>query len=206
MTKIFLSFDDGFLDQFKWARALFHFKIPGTFYVNPINLDTSGFLKMSHLRQMHDEWGHTIANHLWSHECPMHGISPKAVVADYKATVEWLCANDFADGSCHVALPYGSFGGSWTLEYVNLLLSLTDSVRDAGIRQKEEIKNLNLICAKETVDIDLAEQPVCARYFHQYPNLKDVDFISMLEKLDLLRQNGEVEFVSILEVAHVSAC
>ena len=203
MIKIFLSFDDGFLDQFKWARALFYYKIKGTFYINPFNIDIVGYLKMWQLRKMHDEWGHVIANHLWSHECPTIGFTEMALSSEFETTRQWLCDNNFEDGSMHVALPYGSNAGKWTLEYVTQMSKLADSVRDAGKQTQEIIDKTDMICAKETTQIDLDGSEICARYFHNYPNLKDVDFLEMLATIDKLREQKKVETVSILEVAYV---
>lgn len=206
MLKIFLSFDDGFLDQFKWARALFSYQIKGTFYINPYTLDSSGYLKMWQLKKMHDEWGHIIANHLWSHECPVLGLTELAVAAEFEATRQWLCDNGFEDGSMHVALPFGSQGGGWTLESIRHLEKLADSVRDAGVQTQEVIDNTSMIWAQEITSIDLDGSDICARSFHQYPNLKDDDFLAMLEMIDDLREQKKVETISIQEVAYVSTC
>lgn len=206
MIKIFLSFDDGFLDQFKWARALFYYKIEGTFYINPLSIDAKGFLKMWQLKKMHDEWGHVIANHLWSHECPLHSMTKLSVAAEFEATRQWLCDKGFEDGGMHLALPYGSKGGKWTLEFIDLLEKLSDSIRDAGTQTQEIIDNTTILSSQETTKIDLNGSEICARHFHMYPNLKDDAFLAMLAEIDELRKKKKVETVSVKEIFCVSTC
>ncbi len=46
MKKVAISFDDGILSQFKWARGLFHYGIKGTFYISPFHVGDKGFLNL----------------------------------------------------------------------------------------------------------------------------------------------------------------
>ena len=104
-TRIAISFDDGLLAQFKWARGLYRHSMIGTFYINPFNINRFGFLTLDQLKKMKNEWNHTIANHLWLHESPATA-SMDIVLGNLAAAGDWLERNGFEDGSRLLALPY----------------------------------------------------------------------------------------------------
>ena len=96
MRRVAISFDDGLLDQFKWARGLYRYGIQGTFYICPFHVGHTGCLMPDQLKRMHEEWGHTIANHFWLHERPNGGrggltfVSDQILIRNLTFGAEWL--------------------------------------------------------------------------------------------------------------------
>ncbi len=81
-NKFAISFDDGFSDQYKWARFLHSCGIQGTFYINPFYVGYPLQLTLDQLKRMHDEWGHVIANHFWIHNAPAANYTMKMIIVN----------------------------------------------------------------------------------------------------------------------------
>ena len=202
MNRFAISFDDGLLDQFKWARGLYRFEIQGTFYINPFRVGHTMYLDLDQLKRMHDEWGHVIANHFWLHECPKgcHNnpspISNQVLLRNMTFGAEWLDDHGFEDGSRLVALPFGSVGGGWSKELIKNLLNFCDQIRDVG--NGINMKKSRVLNAVETTNIvDAPDDALVCYYFHGNHNTSDTAFVDLLEKL----KNSDVEFTSMLKEA-----
>ena len=200
--KAAISFDDGLLDQFKWARALWRCKIKGTFYINPFHVGHRRRLTLDELKRMHDEWGHTIANHFWTHESPNGGylsvipVSKQVLIRNLTFASEWLNDNGFGDGSMLVALPFGSKGGGWSKELINNLLNFCDQIRDVGSGINK--KGSRILTAIETTEmIDASDDSLVCYYFHGNHMTSDGSFLDFLYKL---RESG-VEITSMIKEA-----
>lgn len=191
-TRVAISFDDGLLAQFKWARGLFRYNITGTFYVNPFYIDHAGFLSLDQLKKMKNEWGHVIANHLWLHESPA-SVDMDIIFGNLAAAGDWLERNGFGDGSRLLALPYGSVGGKWTEDHINVLLDECEQIRDVGSGINDF--GSSLITAVESTDVISVENKLLCYYFHGNHNTSDHDFISLLEEL----KSSDFELSSMLE-------
>lgn len=198
-AKISISFDDGLVDQFKWARALHHVGIVGTFYVCPFHVDSHKFLSLEQLKRMKLEWGHTIANHLWIHKAPKAGLSVKAILALYDCARKWLVKNGFEDGSRMVALPFGQEGGGWTPEYINALLEVCDQVRDYTTTGVNDLDAYRYVTANGFLDRPFVEGKLNLIGLHDNGYNSDGEFLEFLDRL----QDEDVEVVSMLEIANV---
>lgn len=195
--KIAFTFDDGLLDQFKWARLLHSCGIRGTFYINPFNIGNPGFLTLWQLRMMNDEWGHTIANHFWIHECPRNA-SMKIMVGNLLCAKEWLKNNDF-DGGELVALPYGSVGGRWTKEHIEELFKHCLQIRDFNYNPPlNDINEGRFLVASERFDLVVEEGKTMIYCFHKGGRGFDE---KMLALMDLVK---EFELVSMKDLFNVS--
>lgn len=201
--KVAISFDDGLLDQFKWARALHNCEIKGTFYICPFHVGHQGCLTLDQLKRMHDEWGHTIANHFWLHESPKGSklnaepVSEQILIRNMIQAENWLTENGFADGGKLVSLPFGSKGGKWTKEIIDNLLQFCDQIRDVGSGINKP--GSKIITAQETTEpIGAPDDALVCYYFHGNCNTTDNAFTELLYKL----REQKVEFTSMLEEAH----
>jgi len=200
--EVALSFDDGLLDQFKWARALYRYRIKGTFYICPFYIGNIGHLNADQLKQMHDEWGHVIANHFWLHEAPRgskqcnDAVGDQVLIRNMLFAAEWLDKNGFDDGKSLVALPFGSAGGGWSKALINNLLKFCDQIRDVGSGVNK--KGSRILTAMETTDlINAPDNSLVCYYFHGNHNTADQDLINLLNKL----VKSDVKFTSMLEEA-----
>lgn len=198
--KVAISFDDGLLDQFKWARGLWRCDIQGTFYINPFRIGHRMCLTLDQLKRMRDEWGHTIANHLWIHEAPKgsvlnpNPVSEQVLIRDMLFAAEWLEKNGFDKGSLLVALPFGSEGGKWTDEIIYNMLEFCDQIRDVG--DGVNLKRSKILSAIETTKvIDAPDDALVCYYFHGNYNTSDSAFLELLYGL---REAG-VRFTSMLK-------
>ena len=195
-SRIAISFDDGLLAQFKWARGLYKYNISGTFYINPFNLGGYGFLTLDQLKKMKNEWGHVIANHLWLHESPAT-VSMEIVLGNLFAARDWLERNGFEEGSRLLALPYGSRGGRWTEDHINVLFGECEQIRDVGSGVNHFI--CKMPTAVESTDLMHIEGKLLCHYFHGNHNTSDHDFVSFLEEIE----NSDLEKSSMLgELEH----
>lgn len=197
-----LSFDDGLLDQFKWARGLYRYGVQGTFYICPFHVGYKGYLTLDQLRRMHDEWGHTIANHFWLHEAPIGSKQVRVPICDQVLLrnmifgAGWLDDNGFDDGSALVALPFGSRGGGWSKEIIENLLEFCDQIRDVG--DGINLRKSRFLNAAETTRvIDAPDGTLICYYFHGNHNTSDKDFMGLLDELE----NSGAEFTSMLKEA-----
>ena len=200
--KVAISFDDGFLDQFKWARALWRCKIEGTFYVNPFRIGHRMYLTLDQLKRMREEWGHTIGNHLWIHEAPMGSafseapVCEQVLIRDMLFAAEWLDKNGFDDGSLLVALPFGSKGGGWSSEIIHNMLEFCDQIRDIG--DGINLKKSKILTSRETIElIDAPDSALVCYYFHCNDVTTDTGFLDLLYKL----READVEFTSMRKEA-----
>ncbi len=197
MTKVAISFDDGVIDQFKWARALNHFGIVGTFYINPFCVGLFRFLNLQQLRRMHDEWGHTIANHFWLHEAPANGVSIQALISNLEYAKKWLVDNGFEDGKDLVALPYGSIGGHWTPSICKKLLNHCIQIRDVsdGFNDLDETE---LLGAVENVEAKFVDDKLNLVCFHQVTEtITDAKMMLLFERI------SKLDVTSMKEIANV---
>lgn len=194
MSRIALSFDDGLLAQFKWARGLYRYEIPGTFYVNPFFIGFGNYLTLDQLKQMKD-WGHTIANHLWLHEVPAK-IGIDVILGNYYMAKKWLEKNGFEDGSALVALPYGSVGGKWTDEHIETMLDNCDQIRDVGLSCNSY--GSKVISAVESTDLILVEDQLICHYFHGNHNTSDKNFVEFLDNII----TSKIEISSMFQEAY----
>jgi len=204
-----LSFDDGNLSQFKWARGLHYFNITGTFYVNPSMLNRSGKLHDWMLRKMHDEWGHVIANHMWEHKSAK-SLSLKEAIDSIKRTDDWLIKNGFEDGAGLLALPYGSVGGRWN-EYKDEICNVVKLVRDVsntGINKNDYDCTLSALGDNvgkmfEILNV-VKDDFVYLFYFHSSQNTFDPHFVKFLERLNELRTEGKIDITSMADLVRES--
>lgn len=181
MSRITISFDDGLLTQFKWARGLYRYEIPATFYINPFFIGFGNYLSLDQLKQMKD-WGHVIANHLWLHESPAT-VSMDVILGNYAMAGEWLDKHGFEDGSTLVALPYGSIGGRWTEEHISTMLEYCDQIRDVRFDHDTAFNEYGskVIKAIESTKLVLAEDKLICHYFHGNHNTSDENFVAFLD-------------------------
>lgn len=188
MNRFAISFDDGLLDQFKWARALYRFEIQGTFYVNPFRVGHRMFLDLDQLKRMHDEWGHIIANHFWIHESPkgchysQTPITDQVLLRNMTFGAEWLRDHGFEDGSKLVSLPFGSKAGKWGDDLIEHLLDYCDQIRDTG--DGINLKRSRILNALETTNmIKASDDALTCYYFHSNKDTGDLDFLNLLHEL-----------------------
>ncbi len=198
MSRIALSFDDGLLSQFKWARGLYRYEIPATFYVNPFFIGFSNYLSLDQLKQMKD-WGHTIANHLWLHESPAT-VSMNIILGNYRKAGEWLDKHGFEDGSTLLALTFGSVGGRWPEECINTMLEYCDQIRDVKFTHETAFNNygLKIINAIESTDLVLEEDKLICHYFHGNDKTSDKAFVNFLD--DII--TSKIEISSMFKEAY----
>lgn len=202
MNRFAISFDDGMLDQFKWARGLYQFGIQGTFYINPFRVGHTMYLDLDQLKRMHDEWGHVIANHFWLHECPKgcHSnpspISDQVLLRNMAFGAEWLNDHGFEDGNKLLALPFGSKSGGWSDDLVKLLLENCDQIRDTG--DGINLKKSKILNAMEATSIiEAPDNALVCYYFHNNRDTKDSDFLNLLYEL----KESDAEISSMLKEA-----
>lgn len=203
---ISLSFDDGNLDQFKWARGLYRFNIPGTFYVNPSMLDRPGKLYLWMLRKMHDEWKHVIANHMWKHTSAV-SLSLKETLESIKRTDKWLDENGFSEGVGLFAFPYGIIGGRWG-EYLDEIGANTRMMRDVSV-DGENKKDWDCVLyalgdnvAKMFKVLNAAKDDhIYLFYFHHSQHTFDPYFVDFLERIDELRKSRKIDVKGMAELA-----
>lgn len=189
MGRVAISFDDGLLDQFKWARGLYRYGISGTFYINPCFVGNPWILTLDQLKKMKNEWGHVIANHFWIHEAPAMGLSMDIILGNFDAAKKWLDDNGFEDGSRLLALPFGSEGGKWTEEHLHALFERCDQIRDVGSGLNEPGAKL-LTATESTGFVDVSNKLMC-HYFHsnhktsEHSNnaVSDRDFVAFLDRI-----------------------
>lgn len=195
MGRVAVSFDDGLLDQFKWARGLYRYGISGTFYINPCFVGSPWILTLDQLKKMKNEWGHVIANHFWIHEAPAMGLSMDIILGNFDAAKKWLDDNGFEDGSRLLALTFGSEGGKWEEKHVNTLLERCDQVRDVG-KGVNDFGARILTAVESTKFIDVDDKLMC-HYFHGNHITSDRDFVAFL---DGIKESGAT-ISSMLEEA-----
>jgi len=204
-AKVCLTFDDGLIDQYKWARLLFNNNIKGTFYINPFSVGNPGCLELKHLTEMHDEWNHMIANHLWIHEAPIISgvgleLSNKINRGNFEAARDWLVNNGFQDGSNLLALPYGSSGGQWTPQHIEELRTMALHVRDYGLKVVNESYKDVIWNASESHSLEIRDNCLSCYCFHSTKTTEDDILINLIEQMI----DAEVEFTSILEICNVN--
>lgn len=206
-----ITFDDGNLCQFKWARGMHSGGMKGTFYVNPSTIGDVGKLKMWQLRKMHDEWGHVIANHMWEHISGMD-ITPDEAVESVKRTDEWLVKNNFSDGVGLLALPYGFAGGRWA-DHLEKLKAATEQTRDTG---RSGINKFDFPCTYPIAQFDSVaeafemlnnlesekEKHIYTLLFHLSVITYDPYFLRLLNRICELVDEKKVQVVTTRELMH----
>lgn len=197
MTTVAISFDDGFSEQFDWAKELHRRNIVGTFYINPSIIGHRGNLNVSQLNEMHDDMHHTIANHLWAHEAPLKGATLDVIVTSLKRATVWLNEKGFDDGSDLVALPYGSGGGCWLEKEIHELAKHCKQVRDVTITGLNFLDAHRFVSACESSGFSCVKNKLVLHYFHGHHRTSDDEFIRFLNSLSL----HDVEITSMREIA-----
>lgn len=197
MQKVAISFDDGLIAQYKWARALHHYGIVGTFYINPFLIGFQRFLKLEHLRRMHDEWGHTIANHFWTHEAPANGVSTAALIANLNYAKRWLIDRGFEEGAELVALPYGSIGGHWSPAICQKILQHCVQIRDVSDGENDADERV-FLGAIESTDVAFTDDKLTLVYFHGNTETITDDIM-----LKLFERMTKCNLTSMREIANV---
>jgi len=151
---------------------------------------------------MRDEWGHTIANHLWIHEAPKgsvrnpNPVSEQVLIRDMLFAAEWLDKKGFDEGSLLVALPFGSEGGEWSDEIIHNMLEFCDQIRDVG--NGINLKRSKILTAIETTKvIDAPNDALVCYYFHANYNTSDSAYLDLLFEL----READVKFSSMLKEA-----
>ena len=192
-----LSFDDGLKCHFKWARGLWRCGYSATFFVNPAIMDMrlGEALTLDMMKKMHEEWGHTIANHLWLHEAPVCAAM-SIIMGNYFYAAEWLTKHGFGDGADLVALPYGNIAGHWTDENIAELLNECSMIRDVAGKDVPYHSGRR-IYAFESTDPFVTDSGIVARYFHGNQTLMDEHFVSFLDYLG----EQEAKTISLRELA-----
>ena len=151
---------------------------------------------------MHDEWGHTIANHFWTHEAPKgskHHSSPvsnQVLIRNMLFAGNWLDERGFEDGSQLVALPFGSIGGGWTGALITSLLDFCDQIRDVGDGINRRGSRI-LTAIETTKTVDAPDDALVCYYFHSNIKTPDEDLIDLITKL----KDSDVEMTSMLKEA-----
>ena len=196
-TTIGLSFDDGYLAQFKWARGAFRWNVPATFYINPCVINQAGWLQERMLKQMSEEWGHSIANHTWNHEspraCRARGCSPTPfgeIVDSAERTRDWLDARGWTEASSWVALPYGQRGGQWTPKALETMRAAGFTVLRDVLFLGEEPESRELPSALEDTDTPLVEGKCNLYYFHHDFNTWDHEYEMLLNRIEAAVLDG----------------
>jgi hypothetical protein len=205
-SKICLTFDDGLLDQLKWARILKNNGIKGTFYINPFSIGNPGFLNLAQLKEM-QSWSHTIANHFWIHESPANlsfdfDTNVKILLGNLACASKWLYENGFMDGADLVALPFGSEGGKWTEDYVEKVMDSCEHLRDFGksVLNEWPIQNIVLGSSEEHI-LKIENDSLSCYCFHgnnTFIPFKDNEFVNLID--DMMKSGAE--FITIKEVAN----
>ncbi len=183
--KISLTFDDGLLDQFKWARLLGTNGLTGTFYINPFSVENPGFLTYDMLKKMQGEWGHIIANHLWIHESPSYWGDnwEKMLKANFYTAEAWLNENGFMQGSEMVAMTFGTDCGAWEEKHVNVLKSLAVHVRDYSMSPLTCKVDNNFAIGFQGTGLLVEEDKHTCYCFHGNHETVDEDFTNLIEKI-----------------------
>lgn len=189
MKTLTISFDDGLVDQLKWARTLSTLRLHATFYVSPALLGT-GYLarkRWIYLTERHLDTiaslGHTVGNHLWSHECPKCGCRLEELMTSALRAEEWL-VRKYGERGKPLALPYGSRGGAWQEPHLEALRSAGFVVRD--VRQERNGGK----GAWESTELPLEDAD--SRYFHGNHNTTDNAFAEFAYAVAALRDKGEL--------------
>ncbi len=204
--KICLTFDDGLIDQYKWAKVLHNNGIKGTFYINPFNIGIRGFLTLAQLKEMQG-WGHLIANHFWIHESPANlsfdfETNLKILLGNLACAKKWLYENGFSNGAELVALTYGSEGGKWTQEYIDEIHKNCKHIRDYNkdtVINRIWNKGFLTSCEKrEFIVVDDCLSCYCFHGNRTFIPITDEEFINLIEKM----MDDKSEFMTISEVAN----
>lgn len=197
MPKVAISFDDGILSQYKWARALHHYGIEGTFYINPFAIGFKGFLSLPQLERMHDEWGHVIANHFWTHECPKNNVSTEALIASLEYAKKWLVSNGFENGADLVALTFGSEGGRWSPAICQKIIKHCTQIRDVSDGYNDVDEKVYLGASEDT-ELVFVEGKLNLVYFHQNTDITTDD-----KMMKLFERMTKCDMTSMREIADV---
>ena len=191
MIQVGLSFDDGLVDQLKWAHTLQVVGLRAIFYVSPgllgsgINAKRQVYATELHVARI-AEMGHVVGNHTWKHEAlATHAIGDCIEAAD-RARV-WLEKRGY-NGTL-LALPYGSRGGAWDEAAVAALHHLGYATRD--VRFAAEDASLG---ALESCELSLSA-PLDLRYFHGNHNTDDDDLARFFYWLAAEQAAGRVQVV-----------
>ncbi len=113
MSRLALTFDDGFISQYTEAFSYMDSKgIPGTLYAakNYITAGTVGaetYLTTENMAEM-EEAGWTMANHTASH-LDLTALSASQMESELIDCANWLKSIGFIRGWRHVAYPYGTW-------------------------------------------------------------------------------------------------
>lgn len=82
--------------------------IPGTVYVNAAELGNTGIMTIAQVKDLQDNKGWDVANHLFNHES-IEFKTDDAIRIQYESNRDWQVANGIATAHEHVAYPTGSF-------------------------------------------------------------------------------------------------
>jgi peptidoglycan/xylan/chitin deacetylase (PgdA/CDA1 family) len=177
-----VSFDDGLVDQLKWARYMARLGLQGMFYVCPGLLGKhwqKGQVVMGegHLEEIAG-LGHLVGNHTWRHECPAN-TPHLELMASWEKARKWLEKRGY-DG-LSLALPYGSRGGKWegseTLLAIRAMGIVPADVRFSGERSAPSGLPGRLESTEGW------EGPSDLRYFHGNHATTDMSFVAFMDKI-----------------------
>lgn len=105
-----LTFDDGLLSQYTKARSkMDEYGMPGTIYVNPGTVGTTGKLTVAQLKEMQDNSQWDVSSHSYNHVRLSTDSSAAVVETELRTSKEWLITNGFTKGAEHLAYPYGDY-------------------------------------------------------------------------------------------------
>jgi peptidoglycan/xylan/chitin deacetylase (PgdA/CDA1 family) len=183
MLQVALSFDDSFVDQYKWARTLGELHIPATFYVSPGLIGRPLCLSRTHLNAIAG-WGHLIGNHTWEHEAPKKCGVEVAVESAVRAMV-WLEAEGFHGDL--FAMPYGSRGGGWDQAAQTTLRARGLLLRDVRFEGEPLTQG-----ALESTSLKIAPTGLDQRYFHSNFNTTDDSLAALFFHLAAERDAGRL--------------
>ena len=196
---ISICMDDGTIDCFKWCRQLYKQGIKSTIYINPSTIGKFEFLNLYHLNKIQNDWGHFIANHLYSHsDCPANGVSISDILISYNKTKEWLIDNKFTGLEDYLAIPFGNIGGKWSNLTIIQLLKECKQVRDvstSGLTAITDIDRLYSICDDAGYIIEgiknygNSKDKVFTFTLHRNLTTTDESFIDICEVLEDYKNN-----------------
>lgn len=208
------TMDDGKAGQYEVAAYLTSKGMRGTFYIIPSLIDTSGYLTLDQLRQMHNA-GHLIANHSWTAKTWSESTDLE-IINVITRTSEWLANNGFGDGARIYTIPGGRT--HWRLEAEHWMLGrFLDSIRltvvPHGATNKGYMWNRpdlvttcafdNIINAGSNLTVAVNDHSACIVGFHDKEKggvYTQADLESHIDDIATERDNGNIEVVTAADL------
>jgi hypothetical protein len=110
-----ITFDDGYDEQIEAARAMARHRFRGTAYVMPDQIGTFGYLRLTDLRKLRDEFGWDVAAH---HAIPLTDLPPGKLEDTLLGVQLYLQEHGLGDGFAHLAYPLGKHDDARVLPLV----------------------------------------------------------------------------------------